>query len=330
MENTERTRYSSEELKVFERLINDKLVKAKEELGYIKKSLSKQDDNGADSTSGGNSKLLEDGADTAEKESLSQLAARQQKFIAQLENALVRIKNGTYGVCVDTGKLISKERLFAVPHTQHSIEAKLKKSNWLTLNCYMQLLTRHLEALLFTASKPISIAEIKQCFESLYEATLSEEEILEQVKLLKNRFDGDDFSFTLYYINNGYQFLTKPEYLSSIQTYLKQKTQKRLSTAALETLAIIAYKQPITKVGIEQIRGVNCDYVLQKLLEKSLVAILGKDETVGKPLLYGTSEEFLEYFGINDLKDLPAPKDFSQDQNTIGVTSEESENGHQE
>ena len=122
----EKKRYSREELAEFEQIIRDKLDKAKAELKYIKETLSRSNDSGTDNTAG-SSKLLEDGADTAEKESLSQLAARQQKFINQLENALVRIKNGTYGICIDTGKLISKERLKAVPHTMHSIEAKLKK-----------------------------------------------------------------------------------------------------------------------------------------------------------------------------------------------------------
>ncbi|MDQ3392570.1 MAG: TraR/DksA C4-type zinc finger protein [Bacteroidota bacterium] len=123
----DKTRYSEEELKEFEGLISEKLDKAKSELNYIKESLSRRNDSGTDNTAG-SLKVLEDGADTSEKENLSQLAARQQKFISQLENALVRIKNGTYGVCVDTGKLIPKERLRAVPHTMHSIEAKLSKN----------------------------------------------------------------------------------------------------------------------------------------------------------------------------------------------------------
>jgi len=127
MSDTEKTRYSPEELKEFEELINSKLSAAKSELNYIKETLTKNNSSDTDSTYG-NVKTLEDGADTAEKESLNQLAARQRKFIQNLENALIRIKNGTYGVCVDTGKLISKERLRAVPHTMHSIEAKLKQS----------------------------------------------------------------------------------------------------------------------------------------------------------------------------------------------------------
>lgn len=127
--NTEETlRYSEEDLKEFEEIISSKLEQARKELTYIKEVLSKKNDSGTDNTSG-TSKLLEDGADTIERENLSQLAARQQKFTQQLENAMIRIKNGTYGICIDTGKLIPKERLRAVPHTQHSIEAKLKKSN---------------------------------------------------------------------------------------------------------------------------------------------------------------------------------------------------------
>lgn len=127
MSNGEKTRYSSDELVEFEELINGKLDKAKSELKYIKESITRSGDSGTDSTFG-NVKTLEDGADTAEKESLNQLAARQQKFITNLENALIRIKNGTYGICKESGKLISKERLRAVPHTTLSIDSKLRQN----------------------------------------------------------------------------------------------------------------------------------------------------------------------------------------------------------
>ena len=126
MGNEEKQGYNSTEIKEFEDLINEKLKKAKTELHNLKSTLSKDGDSGTDATSA-YAKVLEDGADTAEKESMSQLAARQQKFINNLENALIRIKNGTYGVCVDTGKLIPKDRLKAVPHTMHCIEAKLNR-----------------------------------------------------------------------------------------------------------------------------------------------------------------------------------------------------------
>lgn len=126
MESTveEKTRYSDEELQEFEAIILKKLDATNTEVNFIKETLSRRNDNGTDNTAVG-SKTLEDGADVREKEQLSQSAARLQKFAMQLEAALIRIKNGTYGLCRDTGKLIPKERLRAVPHTQQTIEAKL-------------------------------------------------------------------------------------------------------------------------------------------------------------------------------------------------------------
>lgn len=125
----DKTRYSDDELMEFENLIKGKLGKSKEEFRILKETLNRNNDAGTDSTSGGNTKVLEDGAETAEKENLSQLAARQLKYITNLENALVRIKNRTYGICTVTGKLIPKERLIAVPHTTQSIEAKMMQSD---------------------------------------------------------------------------------------------------------------------------------------------------------------------------------------------------------
>ncbi len=122
----EAMRYSREELVEFEEIILEKLNNARKEVAFIKETLNRRNDNGTDNTAS-SAKVLEDGADTAEKESLNQLASRQLKFIQQLENALIRIRNGSYGVCIGTGKLIPKERLRAVPHTQHSIEAKLQR-----------------------------------------------------------------------------------------------------------------------------------------------------------------------------------------------------------
>lgn len=126
MATEDKNRYSADELKEFEAIIQGKLAETNAELKYLRAALSKKNDPGTDDTSG-NSKVMEDGAETQEKESMNQLAVRQQKFAKSLENALMRIKNGTYGVCIDSGKLISKERLRLVPHTQHSIEAKLKQ-----------------------------------------------------------------------------------------------------------------------------------------------------------------------------------------------------------
>lgn len=119
-------RYSEDDMKEFETIISEKLTNSKKELAYIRESLSRKNDHGTDLTGSGYLSL-EDGAETAEKEHLNQMASRLQKFTAQLELAMIRIKNGTYGVCIETGKLIPKERLRAVPHTQHTIEAKLGK-----------------------------------------------------------------------------------------------------------------------------------------------------------------------------------------------------------
>lgn len=126
MANEEKLRYTADELKEFEAIIQGKLAETNAELKYLRETLRKKNDPGTDDTSG-NSKVMEDGANTQEKESMNQLAVRQQKFATSLENAMMRIKNGTYGMCIDSGKLISKERLRLVPHTQHSIEAKLKQ-----------------------------------------------------------------------------------------------------------------------------------------------------------------------------------------------------------
>ncbi len=126
MANVEKTRYSDSELQEFKDIILDKLKIAKEELSALTKSLNSSDANGTDDTAG-TYKTLEDGSATLEKEQTNQLAARQKKFIDNLEAALIRIENKTYGVCRETGKLIQKERLRAVPHTTLSMEAKLKQ-----------------------------------------------------------------------------------------------------------------------------------------------------------------------------------------------------------
>lgn len=123
MESNQTLRYSADELKEFEDILNSKLAKSRDELDYLKRSIMREDA-AENRTSAGN---LEDGASSMEKEQLNQLAARAQKFISDLDRALFRIKNGTYGVCKDTGKLISKERLRAVPHTQQSMEAKMNR-----------------------------------------------------------------------------------------------------------------------------------------------------------------------------------------------------------
>ena len=156
----------------------------------------------------------------------------------------------------------------------------------------------------------------------MFNAEVPEDDIQGAIQRLDEKFQGEEYSFQLFKSAGGYQFLTKPAYQASIGIMLKQQSKKRLSTSAMETLSIIAYKQPISKTEIENIRGVNCDYAVQKLLDKGLIEITGKAETIGRPMLYGTTLKFMEYFGINDLQELPTPKEFVGEINTIGATQE--------
>ena len=144
------------------------------------------------------------------------------------------------------------------------------------------------------------------------------EEIQTVVDRIRKKYNSMEIAVELVNINGGYQFLTRKEYYSVVNQLQIHRSKKKLSQAALETLAIIAYKQPITKLEMEQIRGVNCDYTVNKLLDKELISISGKASTVGKPLLYTTSSIFMDYFGINSTEDLPQLKDLKNDNNTIG------------
>lgn len=183
----------------------------------------------------------------------------------------------------------------------------------------MDYLANHIEALIFCSPKPITDKDIQSCLKEMFEADVPLKDITAGILKLDEKYQNDEYSFGLTQSGGGYQFLTKPAYQASISILLKQQSKKRLSNSAMETLAIIAYKQPITKTEIELIRGVNCDYAVNKLLEKELVEIKGKADSIGKPLLYGTNQQFMDYFGINDVKDLPTPKDFVQEEeNMIG------------
>jgi segregation and condensation protein B len=186
----------------------------------------------------------------------------------------------------------------------------------------MDFLLNHIEALIFCSPTPIKLSEIKSCLSEMFNADIPEEDIVNAIKQLDEKYAREEFSFQIFKSAGGYQFLTKPAYQASIGIMLKQQSKKRLSTSSMETLSIIAYKQPISKTELENIRGVNCDYAVQKLLDKGLVEILGKAETVGRPIMYGTSPKFMEYFGISDMKDLPTPKDFSEEVNSIGESPE--------
>ncbi len=165
----------------------------------------------------------------------------------------------------------------------------------------------HTEALIFASDKAISPAEITTIMaERFAEEPISIDNIAPCLEAIVEKYESPFHSFGVYEIGGGYQFLTKKEFHNTITKLNGDKFLKKLSTAALETLAIIAYKQPITKPDIEHIRGVNCDYSIQKLLEKELIVITGRNEdAVGKPLIYATSKLFMDYLGLNSMEDLP-------------------------
>lgn len=184
----------------------------------------------------------------------------------------------------------------------------------------MEQLLQHIEALIFATDTPVSREEIHACLEQAFESVVEKDAIEQALQQLTERYRADDRAFELVEIADGFHFMTKGAYHNTVATYLKQTTRKRLSQSALETISIIAYKQPISKGDLERIRGVNCEYSMQKLLEKELVTIVGRSEGPGRPLLYGTSEKFMDYFGLKSLKDLPQPKDFKDPdaENEIG------------
>ena len=167
----------------------------------------------------------------------------------------------------------------------------------------------HIEALIFASDKPLTILELTEYVNNAL-GFIDDRANMEQVELcvegIREKYDTEFYAFELKQSGGGWQFLTKPKYHKTVALINGDKFIKKLSNAALETLAIIAYKQPITKGEIESIRGVNCDYAVQKLLEKDLVIISGRNEAaVGKPLIYNTSKSFMDYFGINTADDLP-------------------------
>jgi segregation and condensation protein B len=178
---------------------------------------------------------------------------------------------------------------------------------------------QEIEALIFTSEQSITPEEIQTCLSSFHEETFKKEDILSMIEEIRQKYGSEDYAFELVEIAGGFQFMTKIAYRDVIALQLQQKSKKKLSAAAMETLAIIAYKQPITKAEVEHIRGVNCDYSIQKLLEKDLIEISGKSEGPGKPVLYSTSKSFMDYFAINSTRDLPQLKDiYVQQQNEIG------------
>lgn len=171
----------------------------------------------------------------------------------------------------------------------------------------------HIEALIFASDKPLNPAEITEMINNAF-GFMEEKLTLEQVQAaldgIIEKYDSEFYPFEVRESGGGWQFLTKKDYHKTVAQLNGEKFLKRLSSASMETLAIIAYKQPITKGEIEAIRGVSSDYSIQKLLEKELIIISGRNENMpGKPLVYCTSRSFMDYFGLNTAADLPKLKE---------------------
>ncbi len=179
-------------------------------------------------------------------------------------------------------------------------------------------LQRYVEALIFAAPDPLSRSDIKKALTANIFDDIQSQDIDTAITELQQKYQSDEYAFQISEIGGNFQFLTKGAYHKLIEDYLRLSKGKRLSKAALETLSIIAYKQPLVKSEIEQIRGVNCDYTIQKLLEKELIEIKGRSDGPGRPLLYVTSDKFMNYFGLKSMKDLPQLKDFEKQEEEIG------------
>jgi len=176
----------------------------------------------------------------------------------------------------------------------------------------------HIEALIFASDKPLNTDEIAELINNAF-AFMEERITIEQVQSaldgIQEKYNSGFYPFEVKESGGGWQFLSKPAFYKTIVQLNGEKFLKRLSTAAMETLAIIAYRQPVTKGEIEAIRGVNSDYSIQKLLEKELIVISGRNEEMpGKPLIYTTSRSFMDYFGINSTADLPKIKEVLAEQ----------------
>lgn len=165
-----------------------------------------------------------------------------------------------------------------------------------------------IEALLFVAGEPVPISSIVKATE------MPESEIKKLIDELAIEYRDRSSGILIAEIAEGYQMVTNPDFSMWVKKFKNINQTSKLSPPTLETLAIIAYKQPITKLEIDQLRGVNSDGTVKSLLDKRLIKIIGKKETPGRPFLYGTTKEFLQYFGLKNLSDLPPINDFLRDE----------------
>jgi segregation and condensation protein B len=160
------------------------------------------------------------------------------------------------------------------------------------------------EATLFASQTPLTTSEIARADDDLTVAAVSE-----AIQALRQAYEAEERSFQIYELGDGYQILTRPEFASYLERFDSVPRSPYLSGAALETLAIVAYRQPIGRIEIEEVRGVGASSVLRTLTDWELVEVVGRGEGLGRPLLYGTTRRFLEHFGLRDLDELPSPEE---------------------
>ena len=166
----------------------------------------------------------------------------------------------------------------------------------------------HIEALIFASEKPLNTTELTELVNNalgFIEDRANMEQVETAIEGIQEKYAAEFYAFELKQSGGGWQFLTKKEYHKTVALLNGDRFLKRLSTAAIETLAIIAYKQPITRVEIEEIRGVNCEMMLKKLVARGLIEAKDRLDAIGKPLLYRVTDEFLDAFQLEDLKELP-------------------------
>lgn len=172
---------------------------------------------------------------------------------------------------------------------------------------HLENLKQVVEAVIFASDEPITADQVKGIVEDTTAA-----QVKKSVTELNHEYSQQNRAFHIIEIAGGFQMVTRESYAQWIKRLYIRKNRSRLSQAALETLSVIAFKQPVSKTEISAIRGVNCDGVVKTLLERKLIAIAGRDEGPGRPLLYKTTKEFLRYFGINSIEDLPKPREIEE------------------
>src|SRR5690348_5215667 len=189
----------------------------------------------------------------------------------------------------------------------------------------------HIEALIFASEKPLTSLEITELLNNIFiEDKITLDQVESAIEGITEKYNSEFYPFEVRQIGGGWQFLTKKDFHKTVAQLNGEKFLKRLSSASLETLAIVAYKQPVTKGEIEAIRGVSSDYAVQKLLEKELIIISGRNEKMpGHPLVYSTSRNFMDYFGINSAEDLPRIREVLAEQLVIPTYIEQAEQPEQ-